>query len=850
MGSIATTKAEADAHLETLRQKRGVGRGQQEESVLVQSLDQALKMRVSCPGNADDNQYGSEIVPSLRLALYKNEGQGYFRSDCNEVGFTFKQLDALTRVGQSTKATSIHDSKSYIGEKGIGFKSVFKVADVIHVASGLYEFKFDRNTRIGMILPITSQFPTADRVVDHTQFLLELKSQRDYDIIKKELNSIEPDLLLFLRNLHQVHISTYGSNKVYRRKTTKFDARYKGEAVEISVQSDDITSKEFIVHRHVVEKLPPEPQREGVVSSEVVLAFIVDSEANPVANTQKVFAFLPVDDFGFRFLIHADFILVANREGLNESSLWNWSLRDEIQTAFVDAIHRLVSLSPTRDGEGLCYKWPKYLPRYHGTSGFWYGLHENMMNALRDTPLLRSRAGGTLRMPTDLYYVPERLQWDRKGMLSPIIIKAAAELQVPGSDGRCRPLGRLAILTPELKQKCPHLDFVSLPDPECNWEFLSILGVLTTCNTAATLRELQKLAQLQTDEVDKDAVRKIYEKLNASMQSEWKQISTVFREQPLVLVQKPEPRWLDHLSCVWDAPGALKQVTRLRNRYPTCRQLFISILGVRQASTEDIVEELCSVSDEGDLVVQRFSELFFLLKEYVVDHEELSKDQVRRIREAAVFPIVVEGGSSDEHPRITRQSICEGNWYVPDEVHLEQAFRCRVAMLSMRVKDVKTLHELFENLDCKQMFLSCAVGQSTELKGTCIRDLRREGDLRIRLDYLAYNGIRSANTLRGYHGANVVYRMIQPHIKDWTYENWTSKLRVEAGHPRFTEREKDFSDFTYQDRFGQMKILLQEAGVDVVAGWSHDTTFHLEVKATLGPCSEPCFVSQNQLDKV
>ncbi|RBR16398.1 hypothetical protein FVER53590_27534 [Fusarium verticillioides] len=835
MDSIATTKAEADAHLETLRQKRGVGRGQQEESVLVQSLDQALKIVsdqlykasthfiLELIQNADDNQYGSEIVPSLRLALYRNESQGYFRSDCNEVGFTVKQLDALTRVGQSTKAASINDSKSYIGEKGIGFKSVFKVADVVHVASGLYEFKFDRNNRIGMILPITSQFPTADRVVDHTQFLLELKSQRDYDIIKKELNSIEPDLLLFLRNLHQVHISTYGSNKVYRRKTTKFDARYKGEAVEISVQSDDITSKEFIVHRHVVEKLPPEPQREGVVSSEVVLAFIVDSEANPVANTQKVFAFLPVDDFGFRFLIHADFILVANREGLNESSLRNWSLRDEIQTAFVDAIHRLVSLSPTRDGEGLCYKWPKYLPRYHGTSGFCAEWH-----------FLRSHDVMDLLQAI-------RLQWDRKGMLSPIIIKAAAELQVPGSDGRCRPLGRLAILTPELKQKCPHLDFVSLPDPECNWEFLSILGVLTTCNTAVTLRELQKLAQLQTDEVDKDAVRKIYEKLNASMQSEWKQISTVFREQPLVLVQKPEPRWLDHLSCVWDAPGALKQVTRLRNRYPTCRQLFISILGVRQASTEDIVEELCSVSDEGDLVVQRFSELFFLLKEYVVDHEELSKDQVRRIREAAVFPIVVEGGSSDEQPRITRQSICEGNWYVPDEVHLEQAFRCRVAMLSMRVKDVKTLHELFENLDCKQIFLSCAVGQSTELKGTCIRDLRREGDLMIRLDYLAEIG---------FLGESFVYRMIQPHIKDWTYENWTSKLRVEAGHPRFTEREKDFSDFTYQDRFGQMKILLQEAGVDVVAGWSHDTTFHLEVKATLGPCSEPCFVSQNQLDKM
>ncbi|KAF4501093.1 hypothetical protein FAGAP_2678 [Fusarium agapanthi] len=1372
-------------------------------------------------------------MPSLRLALYNNEGQGYFRSDCNEVGFTFKQLDALTRVGQSTKVATINDSKSYIGEKGIGFKSVFKVADVVHVASGLYEFKFDRNARIGMILPISSKFPTAERVVDHTQFLLELKSQRDYDIIKKELNSVEPDLLLFLRNLDQVHISTYGLNKGYRRKITRFDARYKGEAVKISVQGDNIISKEFIVHRHVVEKLPPEPQREGAVSSEVVLAFTVDSEANPVSNTEKVFAFLPVDDFGFRFLIHADFILVASRESLNESSLWNWSLRDGIQTAFVDAIRRLVSLSPTRDGEGLCYKWPQYLPRYHGTSGFWHGLHENMMSALQDTPLLKSRAGGDLRKPTDLYYVPGgfrfengtlfdlpslshshlsfdydsvkselsligvdtlnindlwrelsqwinqvgvdglkaqpiewhqkvssifcdqqklreklrdlpivplrdgswvrasqdrvfftsthtqehvptgielclvdnsvsqdserrrflsflgireyrpaqvceliiklhhdlppgpcrtemdlvtdalylfdhqscinyeipniqfvaieggktvrtvrtgkrhlylvdpdvkpdliakyqysassplvvvsdkyeaelskdrprqeaksfrrwllgsryrefstvpallynnelsaewhflrshdvmdllqamRLQWGRKGMLSPIIIKAAAELQVPGADGHCRPLGRLAIPTTELKQKCPHLDFVSLPNPECNWGFLSILGVVTTCDTTAILRELQKLAQLQVDEVDKDAIKGIYEVLNASMQSEWKEIQTAFMEEPLVLVQKPTPKWLSHLSCVWDAPGALKQVTKLRNRYPACRQLFISILGVRQASTEDIVEELCSVLDEGDLTVQRFSELFFLLEEYVVNHEELSKDQVRRIREAAVFPIVVEGGSSDEQPRITRQSICDGNW---------------VAMLSMPVKDVKTLRELFEDLDCKQRFLSCAVGQSTELKGTCIRDLRREGELMIRLDYLAiafdqptlfkdimvqmwsvssiltksrlgdvdisedklitikdddggvtniyirediamaekyrvdlvllehfigddgifevdaeeaklftlllkepfvqlsailetynievpdspgngdtgnqqndsedqesdgedkvatiihpttaysvsdsdreemaesgsesqlidlarefgnlrissaahgndkyfitpassprlvpghemmpshnqtsqgtmqrtnvfrgdessvvraprstaqlqgvldqhvptqteettsgsdlslprfstietafYQNTLGSNSPRpekssralgvpsnryreiGFLGERSVYRMLQPRIKDWTYENWTSKLRVEAGHPRFTEREKDFSDFTYQDRFGQMKVLLREAGVDVVADWSHDTTFHLEVKATLGSCSEPCFVSQNQLDKV
>ncbi|KAF5968738.1 hypothetical protein FBULB1_10591 [Fusarium bulbicola] len=354
MDPVATTKAEADAHLETLRQKRGVGRGQ-EEDVSDQLYKASTHFILELIQNADDNQYDSEIVPSLRLALHNNEGQGYFRSDCNEVGFTFKQLDALTRVGQSTKAATINNSKSYIGEKGIGFKSVFKVADVVHVASGLYEFKFDRNARIGMILPISSKFPTAERVVDHTQFLLELKSQRDYDIIKKELNSIEPDLLLFLRNLDQVHISIRGVNEQYPRKITKLDPRYDGETVKISVQGDAVTSKKYIVHRYTAQSLSTVPQRKGIDSSEVMIAFAVDSEGNPVSNTQKVFAFLPVDDLGFRFPIHADFILVASREDLDESSPWNWSLRFAIKFAFVSSIHRLVTLSHNRDGEGLCY---------------------------------------------------------------------------------------------------------------------------------------------------------------------------------------------------------------------------------------------------------------------------------------------------------------------------------------------------------------------------------------------------------------------------------------------------------------------------------------------------------------
>lgn len=250
--------------------------------------------------NADDNSYNSGIAPSLHLSLYDHDGQKCFRSDCNEIGFTLKQLDALTKVGQSTKTSAADGSNGFIGEKGIGFKSVFKVANIVHIASGFYEFKLDRNEAIGMMLPILSPFPIADRVAHHTQFLLELKATSDYTDILLELESIEPNLLLFLRSLGQIRISTPDTSKLYRRIITKSDAKYGGETVTISSGGDRVTHKKYVVHRHIALQLPPDSRRGGVTSSEVVIAFKVKNETNPSTATQKVFAFLPIDNFGFR----------------------------------------------------------------------------------------------------------------------------------------------------------------------------------------------------------------------------------------------------------------------------------------------------------------------------------------------------------------------------------------------------------------------------------------------------------------------------------------------------------------------------------------------------------------------
>lgn len=249
--------------------------------------------------NADDNAYPSRAVPRLHLSLYRKVGKEIFRSDCNEIGFTFRQLDALARIGKSTKKAA-DGRKGYIGEKGIGFKSVFKVADVVRVASGYYEFMFNRCNTIGMMLPIPSDFPSDDRIDGHTQFLLELKRNEDYQQIRCDLKELGPETLIFLRKLKQLDVSIDGERKTYQLRTDVRNSNFGGETATISETTAQQTkTTKYVIERQTVKDLPPDARREAVATSEVVLAFAVKDRSTPIVTPQQVFAFLPIQIYGF-----------------------------------------------------------------------------------------------------------------------------------------------------------------------------------------------------------------------------------------------------------------------------------------------------------------------------------------------------------------------------------------------------------------------------------------------------------------------------------------------------------------------------------------------------------------------
>ena len=79
-----------------------------------------------------------------------------------------------------------------------------------------------------------------------------------------------------------------------------------------------------------------EEKRRDFERTKITLAFPLTDTGRPnTQRTNNVYAFLPIRSFGFRFVIQADFLLVANREDLMKENPWNLWLRDQIPDAFM-----------------------------------------------------------------------------------------------------------------------------------------------------------------------------------------------------------------------------------------------------------------------------------------------------------------------------------------------------------------------------------------------------------------------------------------------------------------------------------------------------------------------------------
>ncbi|KAH9313381.1 hypothetical protein KI387_028416, partial [Taxus chinensis] len=346
--------------------------------------------------NADDNLYPAYVEPTLAFVL---------RSTCvvvlnNELGFTAKDIKALCDVGNSTKKGS---SAGYIGHKGIGFKSVFRVTDAPEIHSNGFHVKFDVSEgELGFILP-TPVVPLCDLdslsqelsdendkldgsdwktciVLPFKDSFLEGTGMRSW---VSKFSGLHPSLLLFLHRLRCIKIRDGLTNSlnIMRREDIG------NGLVKVS------HGKESTTWLMASQKLNAGILRPGVQTTEIAMAFTLSEDRSgeyvPCLEKKPVFAFLPLRGYGLKFILQGDFILPSSREEVDGDSAWNQWLLSEFPKLFVSAAVSFRDLPCYQSNPGKAVTlYMSFVPLVGEVLGFFSPLPGMILSKLRASSCL------------------------------------------------------------------------------------------------------------------------------------------------------------------------------------------------------------------------------------------------------------------------------------------------------------------------------------------------------------------------------------------------------------------------------------------------------------------------------
>ena len=295
--------------------------------------------------NAEDNQYLER--PDLKFLLLDHDPTDTANSDgclCifnNEIGFMEENIIAICAVGDSTKSKK----QGYIGEKGIGFKSVFIVSYSPHIYSNRFQIKFledDPNLNLSYIVPYWLD-STPEVVQSHhqnTSILLPLKAGKRQEIIK-ELRKFRPETILFLTKLQGITIC-FDENTKDKTELIKDSDRF--PIIQLLAGDDFhnywLKKENFSVPKNIFEE-----KRQDITERDVIVAFPLDNKKE----NGRLFAFLPTEVVsGLPFLVNADFILSTSREDIQTDRQWNLWLRDCVADVMVNGFLELIQLPEYR----------------------------------------------------------------------------------------------------------------------------------------------------------------------------------------------------------------------------------------------------------------------------------------------------------------------------------------------------------------------------------------------------------------------------------------------------------------------------------------------------------------------
>ncbi|XP_020203404.1 uncharacterized protein LOC109788952 [Cajanus cajan] len=323
--------------------------------------------------NAEDNKYAEGVSPSLEFIITSKDvtatgAEATLLIFNNEKGFSTENIESICSVGRSTKKGN--RSSGYIGEKGIGFKSVFLLTAHPYIFSNGYQIRFSEkpcpHCDIGYIVPEwVDENPSLDDIkqiygagsLPTTTIVLPLKPDK-VKPVKQQLSNIHPEVLLFLSKIRHLSVrednedpklNTVNSVSISSEKEfcTRKNMNAESYTLHLSAEENGGSGKECSYYmwkqkfpvrlENVVER------REDVEEWVVTLAFPNQERLHRGRSLPGVYSFLPTEMVtNFPFIIQADFVLASSRETILLDNKWNQGILECVPSAFMGALRTLV----------------------------------------------------------------------------------------------------------------------------------------------------------------------------------------------------------------------------------------------------------------------------------------------------------------------------------------------------------------------------------------------------------------------------------------------------------------------------------------------------------------------------
>uniref|UniRef100_A0A2N9J067 Sacsin/Nov domain-containing protein n=1 Tax=Fagus sylvatica TaxID=28930 RepID=A0A2N9J067_FAGSY len=376
----------AREHIEEIRKKKFSIGG--EQNPLTEDLHQAVKnlsaelyakdvhFFMELIQNAEDNDYLEGVAPSLEFVITSEDitatgAPATLLIFNNEKGFSSKNIESICSVGRSTKKGN--RKQGYIGEKGIGFKSVFLVSAQPYIFSNGYQIRFNDepcpHCNLGYIVPEwVEENPTLSDIKEiygsgttlpMTTIVLPLKLDK-VNPVKQQLSAVHPEVLLFLTKIKQLSVREH--NKDPRLNTvsaiaitseTELVERKNINAVSYTLHlsadekgkgSDRECSYYMWKQKFPVRQENKVERRMEVEEWVITLAFpFAERLHRGMSSSPGIYAFLPTEMVtNFPFIIQADFLLASSRETILLGNKWNQGILDCVPSAFINAFLSLV----------------------------------------------------------------------------------------------------------------------------------------------------------------------------------------------------------------------------------------------------------------------------------------------------------------------------------------------------------------------------------------------------------------------------------------------------------------------------------------------------------------------------